>query len=97
MLSSIPRLAALVLCAHAALAGAADVEKAATRTVHDERSCDGVNNESSKMRELKRELGAYFGQPIPEDLQLRVRKHVDLVARLKAECDHQREQSALAK
>ena len=97
MLSSIPRLAALALYAHVAHAEAADVEKAVTRTSQDQRSCDGVNNENTKMRELKRELGAYFGQPIPEDLQLRVRKHVELVARLKAECDHQREQSALAK
>lgn len=97
MLPTISRLAVLALCAHTALAGAAAGERAGTRTVHDERSCDGVNNENTKMRELKRELGAYFGQPIPEDLQLRVRKHVDLVAKLKAECDHQREQSALAK
>ena len=28
-------------------------------------------------------MGAYFGQAIPEDLQLRVRKHVELVAKLK--------------
>lgn len=97
MLPSIPRLAALALCGHIAFAAAADADKAVTRTVQDERSCDGVNNENTKMRELKRELGAYFGQSIPGDLQLRVRKHVDLVARLKAECDHQREQSALAK
>ena len=42
-------------------------------------------------------MGAYFGQTIPEDLQLRVRKHVELVAKLKADCDQQREQSALVK
>ena len=65
-----------------AFAIAAEGDKA-TRTAQDERVCAGVSNETSKMRELRREMGAYFGQAIPEDLQLRVRKHVELVAKLK--------------
>ena len=97
MLPSIPRLAALLACTQMAFAVAADGDKATTRSAQDERVCAGVSNETTKMRELRREMGAYFGQAIPEELQLRVRKHVDMVAKLKADCDQQREQSALAK
>ena len=80
---------------HFALAADGDMET--IRTAQDERVCAGVSNETTKMRELRREMGAYFGQAIPEDLQLRVRKHIDMVAKMKAECDQQREKSALAK
>ena len=97
MLPSINRVAALLACTQMTFAVAADGDKAPTRALQDERVCAGVSNETSKMRELRREMGAYFGQAIPEELQLRVRKHVDMVAKLKAECDQQREQSALAK
>jgi hypothetical protein len=94
---SIPRFAALVVFGSTALAGAAESEKEATRTAQDDRACSGVANENTKMKELRRELGAYFGQSIPEELQLRVRKHIDMVAKLKAECDQQKEPAALAR
>ena len=97
MRSSAGKLAALLVFSQLALATAADTAKDGTQTAQDGRACDGVANENSKMRELRKELGAYFGQTIPEDLQRRVTKHVDMVARLKAECDQQREQSAQAK
>ena len=98
MLPSIRRIAVLIgCCSPMAFAVSADGDKQSTRPAQDERVCTGVSNETTKMRELRRELGAYFGQAIPEDLQLRVRKHVDMVAKLKAECDQQREQSALVK
>lgn len=97
MLPLIHRLAVLIACSPIAVAVAADGDKVTTRTVQDDRVCAGVSNETTKMRELRREMSAYFGQAIPEDLQLRVRKHIDMVAKLKAECDQQREQSALAK
>ena len=96
-MSSNRQLVAMILCSHVVLAGAADADKEAVRTVQDERACAGVTNENTKMRELRRELGAYLGQTVPEELQNKVRRHIDLVARLKAECDQQRDQSALAK
>ena len=49
------------------------------------------------MRELRREMSVYYDKPIPEDLERRVRKHIDTVARLKAECDEQRGRTALAR
>lgn len=94
---SIPRLAALIVFGPIALAGAAENDKEMTRTAQDERACAGVTNENTKMKELRRELGAYFGQTIPDELQQRVKKHIDMVARLKAECDQHKEQPALAR
>jgi hypothetical protein len=95
MLASLSTLAALLACSCVA-AAAAEPANDASRTAQDDRACGGVTNEATKMRELRRELGAYFGQSIPEDLQNRVRKHIELVAKMKAECDQQRE-SAVAK
>ena len=97
MRSSVGKLAVLVVFGHVVLAGAADTGKEGTQAAQDGRACEGVPNEGIRMRELRRELGVYFGQTIPDDLQRRVKKHIDMVARLKAECDRQREQSALAK
>ena len=97
MSAFIPRLAALILCSYAAVAGAAEGDKEPARIVQDDRACAGVTNENTKMRELRRELGAYLGQTVPEELQNKVRKHIDMVAKLKADCDQQRDQSALAK
>jgi hypothetical protein len=96
LLQPILRFLVLSACSHLALAGAAD-DKEATRTAQEDRACAGVSNENTKMRELRRELGAYLGQTIPEELQNKVRKHIELVAKLKAECDQLREHSALAK
>jgi hypothetical protein len=96
MLASLSTLAALLACSCVA-AAAAEPANDASRTAQDDRACGGVTNEATKMRELRRELGAYFGQSIPEDLQNRVRKHIELVAKMKAECDQQREQAAVAK
>lgn len=95
MRSSLLTLAVLVLCGDLALAGVEDGDKGVAR-VQDERACAGVANESTKMRELRRELGAYIGQTIPDDLQRRVNKHIEAVARFKAECD-QRDKAALAR
>ena len=98
MLPLIHRVAVLLACTPVAFAIAAEGDKGGTtRTAQDDRVCAGVSNETTKMRELRREMGAYFGQAIPEELQLRVRKHIDMVAKLKAECDQQREQSAQVK
>lgn len=90
-------LAAVVLSSYAAISGGAEGDKEPARTAQDGNACAGVTNESTKMRELRRELGAYFGQTIPEELQTRVRKHIDQVAKLKTECDQLRDKSALAK
>ena len=49
------------------------------------------------MRELRREMSVYYGKPVPEDLERRVRKHIHAVARLEAECDAQRGRAALAR
>ena len=96
MLPSLPRLLALIACSQIALAASAE-DKETTRTAQQDRACAGVSNENTKMRELRRELGAYLGQTVPEELQNKVRRHIELVAKLKAECDQLREQSALAK
>jgi hypothetical protein len=64
--------------------------------LQDARACAGVANEGNKMRELRREMSVYYDKPIPEDLERRVRKHIDTVARLKAECDEQRGRTAQA-
>ncbi len=95
MRASFPTLAVLVLCVDLAVAGVEDADKGVTRA-RDDRPCAGVANESTKMRELRRELGAYIGQTIPDDLQRRINKHVESVAKFKAECD-QRDKAALAK
>ncbi|MDB5857175.1 MAG: hypothetical protein JWQ76_864 [Ramlibacter sp.] len=95
MLRSTLRLLALIACSQLALAAADDNKE--TRTAQQDRSCAGVSNEFTKMRELRRELGAYLGQTIPEELQSKVRRHVELVAKLKAECEQLREQAALGK
>lgn len=90
-------IAALVLCANVAWVVAAEPDKGSPRTA-DIRACEGVTNENSKARELRRELGAYLGQTMPEDLERRVKKHIELVAKLKAECEQQqRETVALPK
>jgi hypothetical protein len=54
-------------------------------------------NEVTKGRELNRELNAGAGQTVPDELQQRVWKHVNLVAKLKADCEQNREQAALKK
>lgn len=61
------------------------------------RLCTGVNNEVAKSRDLYRELNAYAGSTAPQELQDRVTKHIDLVARLKAECERNRDQAVLKK
>ena len=96
MLRSLPLTTVLLACGFGPGAAAGEGEKEAPRVAQDDRGCAGVTNENTKMRELRRELGAYLGQSIPEELQNRVRKHIEMVAKLKAECDQQRDQSASA-
>ena len=93
MLRSMSLVIALAGC-QLALAAADEKE---TRTAQQDRVCTGVSNEFTKMKELKRELAAYLGQTIPEELQARVRRHIEQVAKLKAECDQLRDQAAMAK
>ena len=94
MLKSMCLVVALAGWGQLAIAAADEKE---TRTAQQDRVCAGVSNEFTKMRELKRELAAYLGQSVPEELQAKVRRHIELVAKLKAECDQLREQAALAK
>ncbi len=96
MRASLTTLAILVLCGDLAWAAGEDADKGAIR-VQEERACAGVANESTKMRELRRELGAYIGQTIPDELQRKITKHIESVARFKAECDQLRDKSALAR
>ena len=97
MHQSLATLLVLAVCGHIACASAAEGEKEGVRTAaQEERACAGVANEGTKMRELRREMSIYYDKPIPEDLERRVRKHIDTVGKLKAECDLQRGQAALA-
>ncbi len=96
MRASLTTLTLLVLFSDLAWSAAEDPERGATR-VQEERACAGVANESTKMRELRRELGAYIGQTIPDELQRRITKHIEAVARFKAECDQSRDKAALAR
>ena len=91
---SIYWLAALCLCSSLSWA---DSSPTAPTAPTAERSCTGVTNEVTKGRELNRELNAYAGQTVPDELQQRVMKHLTLVAKLKAECESTREQSAARK
>ena len=91
---AITGLLLLVACMQLALAASDDKE---TRAANQERVCGGMTNEYTKVRELRRELAAYLGQTVPEELQGKVRRHIELVAKLKAECDQLREQAAAAK
>jgi hypothetical protein len=90
MARSIYTLAALLLFSTLSWAAPGDE---AQRVAQNERSCTGVVNEVTKGRELNRELNAYAGQTVPDELQQRVMKHLTLVARLKAECEQNREQA----
>jgi hypothetical protein len=94
MLRSACALTALCLCSPLSWAVPADESSpGATNT----RSCAGVTNEVTKGRELNRELNAYAGQTVPDELQQRVWKHLNLVAKRKAECEQSRDQAALKK
>ena len=86
--------ALLALCLWSSVAWPAPADEA-TRTAQSERSCVGMTNEVTKGRELNRELNAYAGQTVPEELQQRVLKHLSLVARIKAECEQNRDQAVL--
>ncbi len=87
----------LLVVGQIAIAAAADEAKEPVLTAQQERTCAGVANEGTKMRELRREMGLYFDKPFPEDLERRIKRHMDTVARLKAECDEQRGRTALAR
>lgn len=87
-------ITALCLCSPLSWAVPADEAPSGAQNA---RSCAGVTNEVTKGRELNRELNAYAGQAVPDELQQRVWKHVNLVAKLKADCEQNREQAALKK
>ena len=92
MVRSICALA--TLCLFSSLSLAATDDAPATQA---ERACTGVANEVTKGRALNRELNAYAGQTVPEELQQRVMKHLALVAKAKAECEASRDQTAQKK
>jgi hypothetical protein len=94
MVRSLYALAALCLCSPLTWAVPADESPPSAQNA---RSCAGVTNEVTKGRELNRELNAYAGQTVPDELQQRVWKHVSLIAKLKAECEQNRDQAALKK
>lgn len=94
MVRSIYALAALCLCSSPSWAVLADESPPGAQNA---RSCAVVTNEVTKGRELNRELNAYAGQAVPDELQQRVWKHINLVAKLKADCEHDREQAVLKK
>ena len=89
-----PFLALSALCLFTSLSWAAPDDTPVTQA---ERSCAGVTNEVTKGRALNRELNAYAGQTVPDELQQRVLKHITLVQKLKSECEANREQAALKK
>ena len=98
MVSHIAVLAVFAVCTQSAWAAVAETEKDTPRTAsQDARACAGVANEGLKMKELRRELVAYVGEALPEDLQRRLNQHVEKVARAKAECDQQRGQAAASR
>ena len=88
---SIYWLAALCLCSSLTWADSSPTAPAA------DSPCAGVTNEVTKSRELNRILSAYAGHNVPDELQQRVMKHLTLVAKLKAECEASRDQSASKK
>lgn len=94
MIRAVYVLATLCLCSPLSWAAPADEAPPAAQSA---RSCAGVTNEVTKGRELNRELNAYAGQTVPDELQQRVWKHVNLVTKLKADCEQNREQAALKK
>ena len=94
---ALTRLLIRVAAGQIACVAAADEANEPACKAQEERACAGVANEGAKMRELRREMSVYYGKPVPEDLERRVRKHIDAVARLKAECDAQRGRTALAR
>ena len=87
-------LAALGLWSTLSLAAAAEGTPA---TDKGERICPSMANEVTKSRELNRELNAYAGRTVPDELQQRVMKHISVVSKLKAECEAGREQAAAKK
>lgn len=93
MIRSVDALAALCLFSSLSWAMADEAPAGA----QNPRSCAGVTNEVTKGRELNRELNAYAGQTVPDELQQRVWKHVNMVAKLKADCEQNRDQAALKK
>ena len=76
------------LCLLSSLSLAAGEDTAATQA---DRACSGVTNEVTKGKALNRELNAYAGQTVPDELQQRVMKHLAQVAKAKAECEASRE------
>jgi hypothetical protein len=92
MARSICAFAALCLVSSLSIAAADDAP--ATQA---ERACSGVANEVTKGRALNRELNAYAGQTVPDELQQRVMKHLAQVAKAKAECEANRDQAAAKK
>ena len=60
------------------------------------KACDGMANEGIRRKELTREMGAYIGEALPEELVARVNRHVAKVAELKAECERLRSGNAAA-
>jgi len=82
------------LCLFSSLSWSAADEAPVTQ---GERACAGVTNEVTKGRALNRELNAYAGQTVPDELQQRVAKHLALVAKAKAECEASRDQTAQKK
>ena len=89
MARSLSLLAALCLLSPVSWAAPDEVP---VRTAPAGQACSGLVNEVTKTRELNRELNAYAGSTVPDELQARVRKHITLVAQRKAECDHGGEQ-----
>ena len=94
---ALTRLLIRVAAGQIACVDAADEVNEPARKEQEDRACSGVANEGAKMRELRREMSVYYGNPVPEDLERRVRKHIGAVARLEAECDAQRGRAALAR
>jgi len=82
------------LCLLSSLSMAASDDTPATQA---DRACSGVTNEVTKGKALNRELNAYAGQTVPEELQQRVMKHLAQVAKAKAECEAGRDQTAQKK
>jgi hypothetical protein len=89
-----PICAFAALCLFSSLSLAAADDTSATQA---DRACSGVTNEVTKGKALNRELNAYAGQTVPDELQQRVLKHLTQVAKAKAECEAGKDQAAQKK
>jgi hypothetical protein len=77
-------------CLSAQLAGAWGAEATEAPVIPVGSACAGMTNEGIRKRELMREMAAYIGETLPDDLQRKAQKFFDQVAKLKEDCERER-------